>query len=78
MPLDHAVQAHRIHHQWKPDRLRIESGAFTEKTIQQLEKMGHRIEFTSHIGDVQAIARQKDGSWQGGSDTRSEGKPSAP
>ncbi len=76
MALPQAVQAHRIHHQWLPDKLRIEENGFSQKTIDELRRRGHDIVQQGAIGDVQAIARTQEGThWIGVSDTRSEGKP---
>jgi gamma-glutamyltranspeptidase/glutathione hydrolase len=68
-----SVHSLRIHHQWMPDKLRIER-AYGETIVNQLKKFGHDVELTDQIGDVQAIMRHKNG-WIAVSDTRSEGKP---
>jgi gamma-glutamyltranspeptidase/glutathione hydrolase len=68
-----AVHALRIHHQWMPDKLRIER-AYGDAMVTELKKFGHEIEFSDQIGDVQAIMRDNDG-WIAVSDTRSEGRP---
>ena len=75
MPLADAVHASRIHHQWRPDEIRIEKGSLDQATIARLESMGHRVrEKETPIGDVQAIAWENYG-WTGVSDTRSDGEP---
>jgi gamma-glutamyltranspeptidase/glutathione hydrolase len=75
LPLDKAVHAYRVHHQWLPDEISVEYGGLSLKTVQALERQGYRINFvTKGMGDVQAIARSGSG-WIGVSDTRSIGKP---
>ena len=74
-----AVHAPRIHHQWIPDKLFIETKWAPESTLRELASMGHVIEPAERIGDVQAIFIESKGSGQfsrtGVSDTRSEGRP---
>lgn len=74
MPLDLAVHAARIHHQWFPDEIRVESYTLTPEVQKQLEALGHKIVVKSAIGDVQAVSVQS-GQLMGVSDTRSEGRP---
>jgi gamma-glutamyltranspeptidase/glutathione hydrolase len=38
---EETVAAGRIHHQWLPDRIQMEGGAFTPQAIAALEEMGH-------------------------------------
>lgn len=56
MPVDAAVAAPRVHHQWLPDRLNAETkiGAGT-KTL--LERRGHSVREQTSLGVVQAIRR---------------------
>jgi gamma-glutamyltranspeptidase/glutathione hydrolase len=42
MPLDEAVRAPRIHHQWQPDQIIIES-ALSESVMDGLQALGHRV-----------------------------------
>jgi len=74
-----AVHAPRIHHQWIPDKLFVETKWAPESTVRELASMGHVIEPTERIGDVQAIftesTRSGPVSRTGVSDTRSEGRP---
>jgi gamma-glutamyltranspeptidase/glutathione hydrolase len=75
LPLDQAVHAYRIHHQWMPDEIEIEYGAMPLKSIMQMQRHGYNVRVaTKGFGDVQAIARSGSG-WIGVSDTRSIGKP---
>lgn len=75
MPLTDAVHTYRIHHQWLPDQIKYERGGISESTLKELAKIGHGVAAVTSIGDVQAIAREADGSLEGVSDTRAEGKP---
>ncbi len=74
MPLDQAVHAARIHHQWNPDLLRVEAGTLTPEVTKSLEALGHKIESVNTIGDVQAVGTAGS-QFIGVSDTRSEGQP---
>jgi gamma-glutamyltranspeptidase / glutathione hydrolase len=42
LPVDEAVAAHRIHHQWLPDEVSLERGLPAE-LIQELETRGHKV-----------------------------------
>jgi gamma-glutamyltranspeptidase/glutathione hydrolase len=55
MPVDQAVEAGRLHHQWLPDRVRIEAGAIDEATRQALEAMGYQISEVRSQGRAHAI-----------------------
>jgi gamma-glutamyltranspeptidase/glutathione hydrolase len=57
MPVRAAVEAPRVHHQWLPDRLNVETkiGAESKK---QLEQRGHSLRDQTQLGVVQAITRQ--------------------
>jgi gamma-glutamyltranspeptidase/glutathione hydrolase len=66
-----AVDAPRLHHQWKPDVLRLERG-FSPDTVALLKARGHTIEFEGGQGEVAAIVAQ-DGWLEGSADPRTEG-----
>ncbi len=55
MSLQEAVNAYRVHHQWLPDRLLIESKALDHRTKRRLARRGYEIESRSAIGSVNAI-----------------------
>lgn len=55
MPLEQAIAAPRIHHQWKPDQLRVEK-TLPAEIQQQLEKKGHKLKPFFGYGSTQAIA----------------------
>jgi gamma-glutamyltranspeptidase/glutathione hydrolase len=72
-PLPAAVAAPRIHHQWLPDELRVEKGAFSPETLAALRAFGHTLKEAGPIGDVEAVSRDADGGLVAASDPRSEG-----
>jgi gamma-glutamyltranspeptidase/glutathione hydrolase len=55
MPLKKALEAPRIHHQWIPDELAVES-AIPPLTRKALEKLGHKVQEKSSLGLVEAVA----------------------
>jgi len=57
LPLDQAVEAGRIHHQYKPDRVRLEKRRPPSPAVRAaLERMGHTLELNPiPMGDVNAI-----------------------
>ncbi len=72
MNVQEAVDWPRCHHQWLPDRLRVEPG-FSPDTLRLLEARGFKLEKTRSIGEVAAIL--SDGGWlHGAADSRAEGK----
>jgi gamma-glutamyltranspeptidase/glutathione hydrolase len=59
----------RIHHQWYPDELRLESG-FSPDTIRLLEARGHRVVASAQsMGSLQTVA-YRDEIFRGASDPR--------
>lgn len=70
MGMQQAVAALKIHHQWLPDKIFQEKGTLTPKTVQKLEKMGHKVEERSSIGALNAILVRPDGSLEGAADPR--------
>lgn len=72
MPLYEAVAATRIHQQWKPDELKIESPFLDPKVEKALEEKGHKVVHEKLGCSVQAIKREKN-QWVGVSDPRGEG-----
>lgn len=69
MGLKEAIEAPRMHHQALPDEIRLERNGFYPATINQLEGMGHKVDYRGRWGDVEAIIRTASG-WQGVSDPR--------
>lgn len=69
MNLAEAVNAPRMHHQWFPDVLQLESG-FSPDTVELLRARGHEIQDSrSSMGSVQAVGI-RDGVFRGASDPR--------
>ena len=69
MNIAEAEAAPRMHHQWLPDMLQLESG-FSPDTIRILEARGHEIAATQwSMGSLQTVA-WKDGVFRGSSDPR--------
>jgi gamma-glutamyltranspeptidase/glutathione hydrolase len=52
MDIQQAVDAPRIHHQWLPDRIRIEEGGTSEDAVAGLRALGHQVE----MGGTQGLA----------------------
>ena len=76
MPLQDAVGFPRFHHQWKPDTILYERGAFSPDTRENLERLGYKAfrawTFGGGIGDANSISF--DGSLiQGVKDPRASG-----
>ncbi|MDX9760124.1 MAG: gamma-glutamyltransferase [Bacteroidota bacterium] len=73
MPLDMAIARPRFHHQWYPETVGAEDGAFTRATRDHLESAGHVIIREVVFGRVDAIYRTDTGGLQGCSDPRGFG-----
>ena len=78
MDIQEAVDAPRFHHQWLPDTIFYEHGAFTKQTVQQLKAMDYRlVERQEHNtqGLVEAILiDSKKNIIYGASDKRGDGE----
>ena len=55
MSITEAVAATRIHHQWLPDRIRVESNGISAQIQSQLEKMGHIVQVGGRQGSANSI-----------------------
>lgn len=75
MDVGAAVSVPRIHHQWLPDELRVESWGLDALTMQDLRRRGHKIKETTPWGNGNAIAVTADGTLEGAADPRGEGSP---
>jgi gamma-glutamyltranspeptidase/glutathione hydrolase len=71
MNLQDAVNFPRIHHQWLPDELRMESRGFSPDTIELLRKRGHNLQFSTGQGEAAAILLEN-GWYAGANDPRTE------
>jgi len=81
MDAEEAVSARRLHHQWLPSVLEVESG-FSEITFQsgqavadRLRELGHEVESTQKSAVVQMVVRRTSGSIEAASDPRKGGRP---
>jgi len=72
-PLDEAVAAPRIHHQWRPEELMVER-TMPAEIVNKLERLGHEIDTIEAAGVTQAIERGADGQLIGVHDPRVPGK----
>lgn len=68
-----AINQPRLHHQWSPNRLSLESGLFST-TNDKLVRRGHSVQKTSGVGVSQSVGRFGDLLF-GGSDPRKHGRP---
>ncbi len=71
MNISDATNSRRIHHQWRPDKLRVEQG-ISPDTLRLLEKRGHRIVEKNAMGSTQSVLK-KNGIYYGASDPRRPG-----
>jgi gamma-glutamyltranspeptidase/glutathione hydrolase len=75
MPIQQAVDAPRLHHQWLPDELRLEQLDKQKETASRLEAMGHRVLASKAQGDAHSIwVNPKTGGYVGAADKRLSGK----
>ncbi len=73
MDVRSAVAAGRIHHQWLPNKLDIETGAVDAQTVAELQRRGHQTSQRKDWGNANAIQQLTDGSLSGAADPRGEG-----
>ncbi len=69
------VSHKRYHHQYLPDHVEYEPGAFSEKTMAGLEALGHKLENVErHYGDMHVVIRnRKTGATSAAADPRGIG-----
>jgi gamma-glutamyltranspeptidase/glutathione hydrolase len=73
MGIEEAVAAPRIHHQWLPDRIRLEREGFSADVVEELEAMGHRVQLGGNQGSANSIGIDPaTGERVGGADPRSD------
>jgi gamma-glutamyltranspeptidase/glutathione hydrolase len=71
MPLNEAVHAPRLHHQWIPDETMVEA-SFPDTMVKALEARGHKVTVWPPFTSVNSIMRTRDG-LVGAADTRTPG-----
>lgn len=74
MNIADATVVPRLHHQWQPDRLQVESG-FSPDALAVLRARGHELEFSAAMGSLQTVM-WNDGLFYGFSDPRRPGAAS--
>jgi gamma-glutamyltranspeptidase/glutathione hydrolase len=81
MDIQSAIDAPRMHHQWFPDRLRVEATLADEhpESLRELRRLGHKIDRSASQGDAHSIwVNPKTGEQVGAADRRISGKVSSP
>ncbi len=71
--LETAVATPRFHHQWQPDLIYYEPGAFTDDVRNNLTAMGHALRERTPYSSAQCIEILPNGTRRGVSDPRSRG-----
>jgi gamma-glutamyltranspeptidase/glutathione hydrolase len=75
MPIDQAVSAPRLHHQWQPDEVYVEPG-FAPDVLTALAKRGHNIVATPSYSSTNSIEITPNG-YVGAADRRTRGSLAA-
>jgi gamma-glutamyltranspeptidase/glutathione hydrolase len=80
MRVDEALAAPRLHHQWLPDRVRVEPNGLDAATARALAARGHDLDFAARRwGNAQAVrVDPATGLREAASDPRGEGAPAVP
>jgi gamma-glutamyltranspeptidase/glutathione hydrolase len=73
MDVGAAVSVPRIHHQWLPDVLLVQSWGLDALTLQDLRRRGHKIKETAPWGNANAIAVTENDTLEAAADPRGEG-----
>jgi gamma-glutamyltranspeptidase/glutathione hydrolase len=74
MPIQQAVDAPRLHHQWFPDEVRLEQAKQMNATVRALQAMGHRVVPAGAQGDAHSIwVNPRTGDYIGAADKRQSG-----
>ncbi|MGB6169128.1 MAG: gamma-glutamyltransferase [Geitlerinemataceae cyanobacterium] len=74
MDVDAAVSAPRIHQQWMPETVFVESWGLDTLTIEELRRRGHDLVTWGTWGNASAIEVMPDGTLEGAADPRGEGE----
>jgi gamma-glutamyltranspeptidase/glutathione hydrolase len=73
MSLPDAVSAPRVHDQWKPNEVRVETYGFSPNVLQTLRNMGYKIEQSPALAKMHTLERFPSGRTWGVADPRGEG-----
>lgn len=73
MDAQRAVAASRLHHQWLPDQVMVETFGFDPLTLEELKRRGHQIQERSGWGNANAIVKTSEDTLEGAADPRGEG-----
>lgn len=61
MPIEKAIEAMKIHHQWFPDQIIFENDLMSPDTQMNLLQMGHKLQGTKNLGRLMGILIPTDG-----------------
>ena len=75
LPIEQAVSAPRLHHQWQPDEVYVEPG-FAPEVLESLAKRGHAVVPTPSYSSTNSIEVTPDG-YVGAADRRTRGSLAA-
>jgi len=73
-PLQAAVDAPRVHHQWLPDEITAEAGALAGGVGAELERRGYALRVVPRLGEVNAVRRRSAGRLEAVADRRGPGE----
>ncbi|WP_299409303.1 gamma-glutamyltransferase [Acaryochloris sp. IP29b_bin.148] len=69
-----AINAPKVHHQWRPIPLRVEERVqWPKQTLAELQRRGHSLKMRSQWGNANIVEVTPDGELQGTADPRGEG-----
>jgi gamma-glutamyltranspeptidase/glutathione hydrolase len=74
MNVAEAISAPRFHHQWLPDNLMLETGGFSQATVNELKQRGHNIQMRDGWGNANAVVVTETGMLEAAADPRGEGE----
>ena len=74
--LNTAMAAPRLHHQWYPDKVRIDN-TFPPEVLESLKKLGHDLDVRKPAGATNAVMRLPDGTFVGVSEPRNPNSKAA-
>jgi gamma-glutamyltranspeptidase/glutathione hydrolase len=79
MGLEQALAAPRLHHQWRPEAVRVEPAGLESETARALVDRGHALTFAPEPwGNAQAVRVTPEGWREAACDPRAGGVPAAP